>query len=494
MKKHLIHIDATAGWGKTTAIERDIMKYAEFSFLWAPDRALYLVFTRRNAESARKRLSGYVRPENIRTLHSLCYSFLPEKKPVMDGKLLEEFAREYRYRGFSSGMFFTPRTKEDRMLALYYYVRNTGTEPFGKDFFLFKRTYLKEHGISESELRTFFGRWVSFKKEKNAIDYADILEMSRPSFSGIYVAVDEAQDLTPLMWKALEKLIGNSPNLRRLVIVGDCDQSIYEFQGADPLYFLNYPQILASKYNFTYHKWNTRHISRRVPSKPLGFALGFLKPVKYRDHTKEILPAREGGEVLVMRRNDFLELAVRSFFEGRIVVIQERHRHELVWWAEKLGRNGIPYCYGYDEYYFRFKAYQMLLEGKKPHLNLWRVFKDSVLGSNSYDEYLREREQIYEAWKQHRERWIDAVRDQNLRNFLKNPYGLIILSTMHSQKGEEGDVVWVSGKWTKKIKPTDNERKLYFTACTRTKDILVLDRENLKNILSLQSTKNAQLL
>jgi len=66
--------------------------------------------------------------------------------------------------------------------------------------------------------------------------------------------------------------------------------------------------------------------------------------------------------------------------------------------------------------------------------------------------------------------------------------GYAVLTTMHSQKGEEGDVVWVSGKWTKKIRPSDSERKLYFTACTRTKDVLVIDRDFWHNIKSLRSS------
>jgi len=75
VSKLLIHIDATAGWGKTTAIERDIKKYAELVSCWDVNKVLYLVFTRRNAQEARRRLAGYVGVDNIRTLHSFCYSF-----------------------------------------------------------------------------------------------------------------------------------------------------------------------------------------------------------------------------------------------------------------------------------------------------------------------------------------------------------------------------------------------------------------------------------
>ncbi|HIQ31267.1 MAG TPA: hypothetical protein EYH49_03775 [Aquifex aeolicus] len=483
--RRLIHIDATAGWGKTTAIERDIKKYAEFVQPWHRDKALYIVFTNRNAQSALRRLSDYVSAGNVRTLHSLCYSFLPSRKPVMDGDLLSEFARKNSFGALSGGgMFFVPKTRGDRLLSAYYYARNRGMTP--EEVVNEKRQEFAMFRERAEEIYRFWVRWERFKKEKGAYDYADILELSNPKFFGVYLAVDEAQDFTPLMWKALERLIQNSPNLRRVVIVGDCDQAVYEFQGADPVYFLTFPEILSQRYGFVYEKMNAKNISRRVPSKPLEFALAFLKPVVFRDHEKEILPAREGGEVLFMGREEFLSFLPSLYLAGKVIVIQERHRHELEWWKKRLK---IPYCVGFDERYRKFRAYRNLLEEKAPHRNLYTVFKDSVLKHVHYIAYLERWGEYYEKYKKERERWIASVSDENLRSFLMHPErGYAVLTTMHSQKGEEGDVVWVSGKWTKKIRPSDSERKLYFTACTRTKDVLVIDRDFWHNIKSLRSS------
>ena len=476
MSRLLIHIDATAGWGKTTAIERDIKKYADISSFWRADQALYLVFTRKNAQSARRRLRGYVRADNIRTLHSFCYSFMGGK-PVMDGELLKRFAEEHSYGSLSSGMFFTPRSRGDYLLALYYWTRNRGMDlEEGAEL---KERELSSLALSRADFLRFAARWEAFKRREGAVDYADILELSSPSFDGIYLALDEAQDCTPLMWRAFEKILSSSPSLRRVVIVGDCDQTVYEFQGSDPQMFLLFPEVLAKRYGFEYMKWNTKNISRRVPSKPLFFALRFLEKVRYRDHGKEILPAREGGEVLFMDREEFLRL-IRK--ERRKVVIQERHRHELLWWKRRLELLGIPYVES-EEDLKRFRAWKGLVErDERAYLHLWNLYRDRL---PSWELFLRNRERYLGSFYLNTERWT-AMLDGKTRAYAEHyPREPVHLTTMHSQKGEEGDVVWVSGRWTKKIRVCDEERKLYFTACTRTRDILVIDREGWYNIKSL---------
>jgi len=479
----LVHIDATAGWGKTKKIEEEIRGYAESSPLWNTRKALYITFTRRNVKGARKRLSSYVSPSNVRTLHSYCYSFLSSKKPLLDGKYLREFSSAFGYEELSSGAFFKPRNRSDRILSLYYEMRNL---MFGEEEFLKRRgERLREEGITCEEFLLFRGRWEGFKRERGLIDYADILELSSPSFDGVYLAVDEAQDLTPLMWDALERLIANSPSLKRVVVIGDCDQTIYSFHGSSPGDFLERPGKIAERYGFAYEKLNTRNVSRRVPSRPLAFALKFLEGVNERDSEKEILPAREGGVVVFRGREDFLRDVPGYLSRGRSVVIQERHRHELRWWEARLAEMNIPYCFGYDDNYRKFLAYRNLSEGKgKKHLHLWTMFRDSVLKGVPYELYLQRWEEYCRRFEEEKEKWFSA--DSFLRNLALGPYRLpAILTTMHSQKGEEGDVVFVSGKWTRRVKPGNDERRLYFTACTRTKGVLVIDREGFGNIRKL---------
>ncbi len=59
-----------------------------------------------------------------------------------------------------------------------------------------------------------------------------------------HILVDEAQDTNPAQWSIIERLaeeffagVGASDKLRTLFAVGDEKQSIYSFQGADPMRF-----------------------------------------------------------------------------------------------------------------------------------------------------------------------------------------------------------------------------------------------------------------
>jgi len=474
MMRRLIHVDATAGWGKTTKITEDLEKYSLLVARWRADYALYLVYTKKNAETAREKLRGVVSVDNIRTLHSFCYKHLPERKPVMDGKVLEEFSERYGYGKLASGMPFKPRTRGDHILAFYYFMRNTMTD--FADAYERKERDLWHYGISKEDANSFLVRWESFKREKEVIDYADILEFSDPNFDGYFLAIDEAQDFTPLMWNAVQKLIANSPKLKHILIVGDCDQVVYGFQGADARLFLEYPKELAKEYGFEYEKKTVKHVSKRVPSKPLAFALRFLEKVKDRDHSKEILPEKEGGEVLIMGRYEFLELIKK---EKRKVVIQERHRHELLWWKERLLELGLPFIES-EEDLKKWQAWKGLMEKeKRAYLYLWELYKKYL---PPWQEYLKRREEYLNLFYENKEKWINLLDEKTKAFALHYPREPIHLTTMHREKGEEGDVVWVSGKWTNKVKPDDNERRLYFVACTRTRNILVIDKDHFSTV------------
>jgi superfamily I DNA/RNA helicase len=77
---------------------------------------------------------------------------------------------------------------------------------------------------------------VQYKNHHNLVDYTDMLEMFVRSSRNMeldVVIVDEAQDLSPLQWRVIDKI---SYGARRVVIAGDDDQAIYRWAGADPLY------------------------------------------------------------------------------------------------------------------------------------------------------------------------------------------------------------------------------------------------------------------
>jgi len=150
-----------------------------------------------------------------------------------------------------------------RQMGKGYVVDNYNLQPFMEDFGLdledggtgaqyvqiMSRARSKMVPISQEveKLRTFGGTWPHFqsfcrsydmwKKEHGYIDFSDMLDRYLNCKRGTnlrLLAVDEAQDLTPLHWKVIRHVMTLNPDCRVLV-AGDEDQSIYAYMGADPL-------------------------------------------------------------------------------------------------------------------------------------------------------------------------------------------------------------------------------------------------------------------
>lgn len=84
-------------------------------------------------------------------------------------------------------------------------------------------------------------RYSKRKEHFNLADYTDLLEFWLQSMqNGIWqrpwthILVDEVQDLTPLQWRCITQLVPASGD--GLFAIGDPDQSIYGFRGADASY------------------------------------------------------------------------------------------------------------------------------------------------------------------------------------------------------------------------------------------------------------------
>ena len=82
----------------------------------------------------------------------------------------------------------------------------------------------------------------TFKEKKEMFEFVDMIkhvvlsknESKIPNIDVIFL--DEAQDLTPLLWKMFFYL---EKRCKKSYIAGDDDQSLYDFLGADPSIFIN---------------------------------------------------------------------------------------------------------------------------------------------------------------------------------------------------------------------------------------------------------------
>ncbi|NOZ68187.1 MAG: UvrD-helicase domain-containing protein [Deferribacteres bacterium] len=103
-------------------------------------------------------------------------------------------------------------------------------------------------GRVDDEIKDIYEAYQSALKKESALDFDDLIlqplgmlaekglvEKYRERF--MYIIVDEYQDINPAQYKLLALLAGSAGNI---CAVGDSDQAIYSFRGADMDSFLNF--------------------------------------------------------------------------------------------------------------------------------------------------------------------------------------------------------------------------------------------------------------
>lgn len=222
----------------------------------SPDRIAYLAFTRRAASEAVSRLP--IPPDDVpwcRTLHSLAYRWLGvQRGEIMQPEHYREFGERYGYR--FTGMrdetgLFEPRG-DNLLLSAVELARTRLTDPAEEA----ARLGVREPAWAVRQLAKDLQR---FKEEENLLDFTDLLEEMLkidhlPELD--VVIIDEAQDLTPLQWRVVQRL---AEHAARMYVAGDDDQAVYTWCGADVEYFVN-----MSKWAKAYQLPKSHRIPRRV--------------------------------------------------------------------------------------------------------------------------------------------------------------------------------------------------------------------------------------
>jgi DNA helicase-2/ATP-dependent DNA helicase PcrA len=266
------------GCGKTTRLAtKDIPAAVK---RYGGDKVMVSSFTKAAAtEIAGRQLIDdtgeefFVDPDKVGTLHSLCFRSLKLTEDDMVMKHVDSWNDSH------PAMAMTGSSSGD--------VENTLDEPFaGKvgDELLarvnIKRSKLIDQGDWSDEERRFYKKWTSWKTANGLFDFTDLIDEAITSYpiapgNPRVIFVDEAQDLTPIQLK-LVRMWGE--NTDWFILVGDDDQCLYNFAGADPNVFL-YPEIDA-KYKRVLDQ------SYRVPKRILDYANMIIGRISKREPKK----------------------------------------------------------------------------------------------------------------------------------------------------------------------------------------------------------------
>ncbi len=331
---------ASAGTGKTSTIVGRILYLLDNGI--KPEEILLLTFTNKASNEMIARVAKYSQSSSkieAGTFHAVAYRYLKEhypnlslKQPKELKKLLESIVDTKNALTDDDKKPYTSQ----HLYALYSLYTNALKQ---EDFSAWLSHKNPEHTPYAAFYENILDEFENTKKKHNYIDYNDLLllfkqaMLERPS-PYKEVLCDEFQDTNPLQESILDAI--NPPSL---FCVGDYDQSIYAFNGADISIISNFTQKYKNAQVFTLTKnyRSSKEIldlanqviqrNERIYPKNLEVVKSghFNKPalLNYNDNiaqcqdiAKRIVMRKNFKEVAVIFRNnasaDQLEAALRS--------------------------------------------------------------------------------------------------------------------------------------------------------------------------------------
>lgn len=456
------------GTGKTTKL-LSIMDEALESGI-RPEKIAFISFTRRAIREAKERVSRKFNIDkskltNFRTLHSFAFHNVGiNRKSLMEESHYTQLALEL-------GIELTQKTgtvdsditlgvypgdvSGDRGIFLDTVSRNAmiplkeAWEMYPNDDTDFQEMERIQEGLKQ------------YKQKYSVFDYTDLLEVflrDELYLDLSLLLIDEAQDLTKLQWKCVERISGMSATT---YVAGDDDQAIFKWSGADISYFIDLPG-----------KVEVLNHSYRLPDKVHSYATNMLIDIKNR-RKKVFNSSGEVGTVEYIYDLDNVDLST-----GGTWLILARTQFDLLNYFEYLRNSSIYFSFrdiGPNKSMFG-RAIQSFIRLQKGEQIPSKDFNSMKIFS-SYELDLKMR------WTD----YFDQLPFEHLRYYNEleeNGVDLLLpprvqLSTIHGAKGTEADNVVVCPDMTWKTyqemmdRPED-EARLFYVAVTRAKKNLYL--------------------
>ena len=255
-----VRVIAGAGSGKTRALTRRFA-YLVTELGILPGNLLCVTFTNKAANEMRQRIHNLTGDNDtgyINTFHGFCVSILqedshavgyPKSFLVLDNSDIDAMLQIiYDERGLTlRDMTFSHARDMIEMLKL------KERPDYYEDMITLPLDTLKEkYDKAESAKDIIFYGYLYQEKKCFALDYNDLIEFSLHIFRTHedirlkwqkrleYIMIDEFQDIAPPQYELMQVLCDHHKNL---FIVGDPDQTIYTWRGADVRFLLDFDKV-----------------------------------------------------------------------------------------------------------------------------------------------------------------------------------------------------------------------------------------------------------
>jgi DNA helicase-2/ATP-dependent DNA helicase PcrA len=390
---------AGAGSGKTRVITYRIANMVACAGV-APWRILAVTFTNKAAGEMRARLEKLLSPEIARdlwagTFHATCARLLRRHGESVG------LSRDFTIYDAADQKQVVTRAIRELEYDEKRYAPRAALGRIGKE---------KQEGRGPDEMsidsyldeawQKIYAKYEAALKAANAVDFEDlILNVVRILEKGTqadanairrkfdYVLVDEFQDTNATQYRLLREL---TKETRNLCVVGDDDQSIYRWRGADVR------NIRGFKHDFPDAKVVKLEQNYRSTGRIVRAALGVIEPSRERE-PKELWTANQEGAaievVAVKDERDEAAHVLRVITEGRAAGIDPReiavfyrvHAQSRVL-EEAMRSQNIPYqIIGGMKFYERAEvkdalSYLRVLKNPKSDVDLGRIINVPARG------------------------------------------------------------------------------------------------------------------
>ncbi|MFO0911969.1 MAG: UvrD-helicase domain-containing protein [Pirellulales bacterium] len=347
---------AGAGTGKTRVVTFRIARLIELGI--APDRILAVTFTNKAASEMRQRVSELLgrrqdpKPE-VSTFHSLCVRVLrrhirllgyPEKFAIFDAGEQETIAREVLRELKASTAMLGP---SDLLYQISFW-KSRGLRPAQASMVADSdRAHLAASG---------YRRYQDALKRAGGVDFDDLLLCTEDLFTGHpaardaeagrfdHILIDEYQDTNASQYRIVKALADRH---RNLCVVGDDDQSIYGWRGAEVEHILRFRE-----------DWPDAKVVRleenyRSTAQILGLANRLIQFNQVR-HDKTLIAVSQGGERPQIKQFETetdevkhtvqdIQIQLRNHVEPRDIAVLFRTNEQPRAFEAEFRRVGVPY-------------------------------------------------------------------------------------------------------------------------------------------------------
>ena len=382
---------AGAGSGKTKVLTERIIKLIESGV--SPFNILAITFTNKAAKEMRDRIS--IKLNNVAndifvgTFHSFGLKIIREN---------------YKALGFDKNISIIDREDMNSILKKILKELNIDVKQIPVKYVINKISFAKNENLTPEEYSKFmkgyidetvikvYSKYTSVLKKNNSVDFDDLLVLPLQLFKNNkeilekyqerykYILVDEYQDTNTVQYDLCKVLASKYKNI---FVVGDIDQSIYGWRGANFENILNFEKdykdakliILEENYRSTKNildaansvvKNNVKRKEKNlISTKEVGEKIKYIRCYSEVDEAKEVV---EEIKKLILSGKKYSDIGIlyRTNAQSRVI-------------EEALLKENIPYKVVGSYYFYNRKeikdliAYLTLIYNHKDNESLERI-------------------------------------------------------------------------------------------------------------------------